>query len=280
MPADKRIYALRDVTGTVPSEALIAASVMSKKLAGGAEHIVLDVKVGDGAFMRTLPEATALARRCVTIGTEHGRRVRALVTRMSQPLGPAIGNALEVVAAVQVLRGEGGERTARLREVSLALASDALALTGVGNDEARERVTGLLDDGSALERFGRWVEAQGGDPAVADAPGEVLPSAPVVIGWGAPPGIVHGIAARRLGQLAGRLGAGRMRPGGELDPRVGLVVHTAIGERTPDGPAIEIHAATSADAEAVLAELPDLVEVADEPVAEPAVVVERIAGTA
>lgn len=273
VPADKRIYALRDVTGTVPSEALIAASVMSKKLAGGADHVVLDVKVGDGAFMRTLPQATSLARRCVAIGAEHGRRVTALVTRMSQPLGPAIGNALEVRAAVDVLRGEGGER---LRAVSLALAAEALALTGVPAPEALERVTRHLDDGTALERFARWVEAQGGDPGVADDPHGVLPSAPVVVEWQAPRGVVQAIEARRLGELAGRLGAGRVHRADVLDLRVGLVVHLAVGRAVGDGPSIEVHAATRDDADEVIAELPALVTVGEEPVDVPDVVVARI----
>ena len=270
VPADKRIYALRDVTGTVPSEALIAASVMSKKLAGGADHVVLDVKVGDGAFMRTEEEARALARRCVAIGTQHGRRTSALVTRMSQPLGPAVGNALEVVAAVEVLQGHGGSR---LREVCLALAAEGLALTGTSPETAADRVAALLDDGSALEVFRRWIAAQGGDATVADAPREVLPSAPVVRDWTAPPGVVASVAARRLGELAGRLGAGRLTAGAELDHRVGLVLHVAVGEATPDGPAIEVHAADEDAADAVLAELPGLVEVVDGPVtADPVVV--------
>lgn len=273
VPADKRIYALRDVTGTVPSEALIAASVMSKKLAGGAAHVVLDVKAGDGAFMRTTESARALARRCVAIGTEHGRDVTALVTRMDQPLGPAIGNALEVAAAIKVLRGAGG---ARLRRVCLELAAEGLALTGVPVDEARGRVTRLLDDGTALERFAAWVEAQGGDASVADDPDSVLPTAPVVRQWEAPAGTVHGVAARRLGELAGRLGAGRMRPGAELDLRVGLVVHVEVGAEVPDGPAIEVHAADGDAADAVLAELPELVDVRDEPCEVPGVVVDRV----
>lgn len=273
VPADKRIYALRDVTGTVPSEALIAASVMSKKLAGGAQHVVLDVKVGDGAFMRTVEQARALARRCVAIGTEHGRGVTALVTRMDQPLGPSVGNALEVAAAVDVLRGTGGQR---LRRVCLEIAAEGLALTGVPTDEAIQRVTGLLDDGSALERFMQWIEAQGGDPRVAEDPGAVLPAAPVVRHWRAPEGTVHAVAARRLGELAGRLGAGRMRPGAELDLRVGLRIHVEIGAAVPDGPSIEVHATTEDAAEAVLAELPDLVDVRPGPCETPRVVVDRV----
>lgn len=276
VPADKRIYALRDVTGTVPSEALIAASVMSKKLAGGAGHIVLDVKVGAGAFMPTEQAAVALARRCVAIGTEHGRSTSALVTRMDQPLGPAIGNALEVAAAVRVLQGDRDHRTERLREVSLALAAEGLALTGVEPDEARAQVTRLLEDGAALDRFARWIEAQGGDPQVAEDPGSVLPRAPVVRPWVAPAGRLRRLDARRLGELAGRLGAGRSRAGEDVDHRVGLVVHAAVGDEVGGDPTIDVHAADEAAADAVVAELPGLVEVTDDAVVAPAVVVERV----
>lgn len=272
VPADKRIYALRDVTGTVPSEALIAASIMSKKIAGGAGHVVLDVKFGDAAFMRTFDEAYALASRCVAIGTEHGLRTAALVTRMSQPLGPAVGNALEVAAAVDVLRGGDG----RLREVCLALAAEGLALTGVQRADAAERVRQLLDDGTALEVFARWIEAQGGDARVAESPRAVLPAAPVVRPWRAPGGTVHGIEARRLGHLAGRLGASRLHRDHDVDPRVGLVVHLEQGQAVPEGPSIEVHAASESDADAVIAELPALVDVRQEPCTAPDVLVDLV----
>jgi pyrimidine-nucleoside phosphorylase len=272
VPADKRIYALRDVTGTVPSHALIAASIMSKKLAGGAQHIVLDVKVGDGAFLPDAASARLLAERCVAIGVAHGRATSALVTEMSQPLGPAIGNALEVHAAIDVLAGRGG---VRLRAVSIALAAEALALTGVPRREATARVTSALDDGTALMTFARWVERQGGDPAVAENPSALLPQAPVIARWQAPAGTVRSIATRRLGELAGRLGAGRMRHDDILDMRVGLICHLALGEVVPDGPSIEVHASTDADAEGVIAELAQLIDVGD-PIAPPPLVLARI----
>ena len=258
VPADKRIYALRDVTATVADEALIAASVMSKKIAGGAQHVVLDVKCGDGAFMRTEPEATALARRCVAVGAGHGRRVTAVVTDMGQPLGPAIGNALEVAAAIEVLQG-GGDPW--LREGCLVLAAEGLALTGVDGDDARRRAEAALDDGSALERFGAWIDAQGGDPAVGDDPWAVLERAPVVRRWQPPEGTVRGLRTQRLGELAGRLGAGRQRPGDDVDPAVGLVVPLQVG--APVDAPVEVHARSDADADAVVAELADLVEVGD-----------------
>jgi len=245
VPADKRLYALRDVTATVPSPALIASSVMSKKVAGGASTIMLDVKCGDGAFSPDVETAAALADLCVSIGVAHGRRTAALVTDMSQPLGDAIGNALEVIAAIEVLQGRGSDR---LREVSLALAAGTLELLGRGREEALTEVTGLLDDGAALGRLRALVVAQGGDPTVLDDPRGRLPSAPVVREWAPAAGTVQHIACRRLGEIAGRLGAGRERSGDTVDPAVGLEVKVRVGDTVDSdgtgsrGPAVRIHA--------------------------------------
>ncbi len=252
VPADKRLYALRDVTATVPSPALIASSVMSKKIAGGASTIVLDVKAGDGAFSATVEDAVALAELCVGIGTAHGRRTAAIVTDMSQPLGDAIGNTLEVIAAVEVLRGEG---SSRLREVSLALAAGTLELLGRGRAEALEEVTSLLADGSALDRLGSLVHAQGGDASVLDDPRGRLPAAPVVRDWGPAAGSVEHVACRRLGEIAGALGAGRERVADTIDPAVGLEVSVRLGDEVDahgscgGRPAVRIHAADEAAAE-------------------------------
>jgi pyrimidine-nucleoside phosphorylase len=261
VPLDKKLYALRDVTATVASPALIASSVMSKKLAGGAAHVLLDVKTGDGAFMEDRDDAVALAELCVGIGRAHGRRTGALVTDMSQPLGDAIGNATEVATAIEVLRGERPDD--RLTEASLALAAASLELTGVSETDARATVERLLDDGSALERFRAFVEAQGGDPAVADDPRGVLPSAPVTVQWVPPAGTVHRFSCRRLGELAARLGAGRQRQGDTLDLAVGLDVLVRTGDRL-DGeqPAVVVHARTERDAQDVLAELDQVVALA------------------
>jgi pyrimidine-nucleoside phosphorylase len=256
VPADKRLYALRDVTATVPSPALIASSVMSKKIAGGASTIVLDVKTGDGAFSPTVEDAVALAELCVGIGTAHGRRTGALVTDMSQPLGDAVGNALEVTAAVDVLRGGGSPR---LREVSLALAAATLELLGEDATDARRRVTDLLDAGVALERFRAFVEAQGGDPRVAEDPRAVLASAPHVVAWTPATGTVHQIACRRLGELAGMLGAGRRRQGDTVDPAVGLEVLVRVGDAVGDAPAVLVHARDEASAQLVLEALPEVI---------------------
>lgn len=275
VPADKRLYALRDVTGTVASPALIASSVMSKKLAGGAGHVLLDVKAGDGAFMPDVPSATELARLCVDIGEARGRRTGALVTDMSQPLGDGVGNAIEVAVAVETLRGE---RRGRLRDLSLELATGVLELTGQAPEHARRHVTELLDGGAALEKFRELVQAQGGDAQVCDAPWEVLPAAPISVEWFPGSGVVERFACRRLGELAGGLGAGRQRQGDSIDPVVGLEVLVRIGDEV-DGQraAVRVHARSRADADRVLAELPAAVVVGREPV-DPVEVVQAAVG--
>lgn len=273
VPADKRIYALRDVTATVPSPALIAASVMSKKLAGGADHVLLDVKTGEGAFMVELDDAIALARLCVDIGRAHGRRTGALVTDMSQPLGDGIGNALEVAVAVETLRGE---RHGRFREVCLALAAATLELTGQDREGALVRATDLLESGAALESFRAFVAAQGGDPAVADRPREVMARAPHVVDWVPEPGVVQGFSCRRLGELAGSLGAGRQRRDDVIDPAVGLEVLVRTGDPVGTGTAVRVHAADASDAARVLGELPAVVRVGPGPVTPPDAVRARI----
>ena len=275
VPADKRLYALRDVTGTVASPALIASSVMSKKLAGGAQHVLLDVKAGDGAFMATVEAAVDLATLCVEIGEAHGRRTGALVTDMSQPLGDAIGNALEVGAAIEVLRGE---RSGRLRELSVDLAAGLLELTGREPAAARTEIERLLHEGAALETFRELVGAQGGDPAVADRPWDVLPVAPVVEEWRPGSGVVQGFACRRLGELAAFLGAGRQRQGDVLDLAVGLEVLPRTGDVVDDGAAVvRVHARTPDAAERVLAQLDGAVRMGSDP-AEPVPLVHRAVG--
>jgi pyrimidine-nucleoside phosphorylase len=275
VPADKRLYALRDVTATVASPALIASSVMSKKLAGGAHHILLDVKAGDGAFMADAQAAEELAELCTAIGEDHGRRTAALVTDMSQPLSDAIGNALEVGAAIEVLRGERG---GRLRELSLELVAAMLELTGlVAPAASLARATELLDGGAGLEKFREFVEAQGGDVEVAARPWEVLPVAPVVVPWAPEAGVVQRFGCRRLGELAAALGAGRQRQDDVLDLSVGLEVLVRIGDEV-DGaaPAARIHARTEADAERIAAQLAEVIVVGDDQVTPPPLVHARV----
>ncbi len=274
VPADKRLYALRDVTGTVASPALIASSVMSKKLAGGAAHVLLDVKVGDGAFLPDPASAVDLAQLCVSIGESHGRRTAALVTDMSQPLADGIGNALEVAVAVDTLQGRRG---GRFRELCLELSAGALQLTGVQAAAARTQVEELLDAGAALDRFRAFVAAQGGDPTVADDPWQVLPAAPVIGDWTPGDGVVSAIACRRIGELAGRLGAGRRRQGDRIDPAVGLELLVRVGDRVDDGqPAARVHARTEDDLAMARAALAELVELGDAPVDPPPLVHDRV----
>ncbi|MGH2671942.1 MAG: thymidine phosphorylase [Actinomycetota bacterium] len=242
VPADGALYALRDATATVPSVPLIAASVMSKKLAVGSDLIVLDIKAGSGAFMKTPEEAAELARACLGLAKGWGRDCRAAVTDMSQPLGDAVGNALDVVEAVEVLRGE---RKRRLTDLTLELAVRAQeALLGTAETEARKRAQRALSSGEALDVFRRMVEAQGGDPRVVDDPGSVLPGAPVVRPiLTKEAGTLAAVDAEAIGRAAVELGAGRKRKGDSVDPAVGIVLHAKIGDRlAPDGPIGEIHA--------------------------------------
>jgi pyrimidine-nucleoside phosphorylase len=231
VPADKALYALRDVTGTVASTALIASSVMSKKLASGASTIVLDVKVGDGAFMRDLDQAVGLARLCVRIGNDAGRSTAALVTDMETPLGRGIGNALEVAEAVRLLRSRPA---GRLAAVALELSVTGLSLARGGEDETavRKELIGLWESGAALERLRRMVAAQGGDPRVCDDPVRVLPKAPVGRTVTASSGgTVARLPARAVGELAAALGAGRAHKDDEVDPAVGIELLVDVGDR-------------------------------------------------
>ena len=274
VPADKRLYALRDVTATVASPALIASSVMSKKLAGGAEHVLLDVKAGDGAFMADPASAQELAELCVEIGEAHGRRTGALVTDMSQPLGDGVGNAIEVAVAVETLQGT---RHGRLRELSVALAAGALELTGLEAGAARDQITQLLDDGDGLDVFREFVSAQGGDPDVADRPWDILPAAPQVAEWVPGAGSVDTFACQRLGELAAALGAGRQRKDDVLDLSVGLEVLVRRGDRlASDQPAVRVHGRSAEDVAWVLAELPAVIGIVDGEVAGPPLVHARV----
>ena len=222
VPADGKLYALRDATATVPAIPLIAASVMSKKLAVGTELILLDVKAGSGAFMKTPEDAAMLAEACAALARDYGRACRVAVTDMSQPLGDAIGNALDVVEAVELLRGDG---RGRLREASLVFATEAqVRLLGLPEAEARTRAERAIDRGEALEAFRRMVRAQGGDPRVVDDPGSVLPAAPVrrpVVSKEG--GYLRAVDAEALGRASTELGAGRKRKGDPVDPSVCLL---------------------------------------------------------
>jgi pyrimidine-nucleoside phosphorylase len=242
VPADGALYALRDATATVPSIPLIAASVMSKKLAVGTDLILLDVKAGSGAFMKTPEDADALAGACVELGARWGRPARAAVTDMSQPLGNAVGNALEIGEAVEVLKGN---RAGRLADLVLEFAGAAQeALLGRSPDEGREEAHRAFSSGGAAEAFRRMVEAQGGDPKVVDDPQAVLPRAPVVSPIRADrTGYLSAVEAEAIGRAAVALGAGRVRKGDPVDPAVGIVFTPKVGDRIEEGQDLgEIHA--------------------------------------
>jgi pyrimidine-nucleoside phosphorylase len=245
VPADKRLYALRDVTATVDSVQLIAASIMSKKIAAGADAIVLDVKVGDGAFMKTLDQARTLAETMRELGNRAGRRVACLLTDMDQPLGQAVGNSLELHEARATLRGEGPED---FTELVLAASAQLLAFSDLGVDatEGRARAETAVGDGSALERYERWIRAQGGDPAE-----DALPRAAIVRPVSAPEsGYVKTLRALPVGNAALELGAGRLRKDDPIDHAVGVVCLRKRGDAVERGePLAEVHARTDVDAE-------------------------------
>ncbi len=241
-PADSKFYALRDVTGTVESIPLIASSIMSKKIAAGAQAIVLDVKVGVGAFMHTLESARQLSRLMVSIGRLSGRRVVALLSDMNQPLGNAVGNALETVEAIQTLHGKG---PADFREHCLTVASHLLLVGEKARslDEGRKMAEQALAEGKALKAFRQLVEAQGGDASYVDDPGK-FPPAPIIQQVKAErAGYIMGINAREVGETAVALGAGRAKKGDPIDYRVGIVIHHKVGERVEVGqPLFTVHA--------------------------------------
>ena len=249
VPADGALYALRDATATVPSIPLIAASVMSKKLAVQTDMILLDVKAGSGAFMKTPEDAQTLAEACLSLARGWGRRAGAAVTDMAQPLGDAVGNALDVVEAVALLRGE---YRGRLRDLAVWFAARALEATeGTEHAEALERAERALDAGEALDRFRRMIEAQGGDPHVVDDPVGLLPRAPVVVPIVADrTGTLAAVDAEAIGLASGALGAGRMRKGDPIDRAVGIVLHAKIGDRIMTGdPLGEVHSRNDGDAD-------------------------------
>jgi pyrimidine-nucleoside phosphorylase len=261
VPADKKLYALRDVTATVDNVSLIAASIMSKKIAAGADAIVLDVKVGDGAFMKTLADAQILAETMLDLGRRAGREVVCLLTDMDQPLGRTVGNALEVREARDTIRGEGPPD---FTELVLDACARLLALSDLGVDEAegRARAEAAVADGSALVRYDQWIRAQGGDPAE-----EALPRAQVVLPVQASrDGHVAALGAIRIGTAALELGAGRRTKDDEIDHAVGIVCVRKRGDSVAAGDVLaEVHARDDASAGRAAEEVASAYELADEP---------------
>lgn len=275
-PADKTLYALRDVTGTVNSLPLIAASIMSKKLAAGADAIVLDVKCGKGAFMETLEDARALSAIMVAIGNLAGRRTTALITQMEQPLGSAVGNALEVQEAIATLRGEG---PSDFQELVETVACEMLLIEGSveSRDQAAGRVGQAIRSGAALAKFAAFVAAQGGDARVVEDPA-LLPAAPVQAAVTAPAaGYVQAIDARAIGLATVALGGGRQKKGDPIDPRVGVMVHAKVGSRVVAGePLCTIHAADEVSAAAQVPVLLAAYMLAEEPVGRLPIMLDRV----
>ncbi len=261
VPADQRLYALRDVTATVEEVSLIAASIMSKKIAAGAGAILLDVKVGEGAFMKTHERARVLAETMLDLGQRAGRRVVCELTAMDEPLGRAVGNALEVREALAALRGEGPPD---FTELVLGSAGRLLAMSDLDVDEAegRRRAEAAVATGEALAMYHRWISAQGGDPDEAR-----LPWAPVVAPVEAPSsGYVVALHGLGVGRAAVRLGAGRSRKEDPVDHATGVVCRAKRGDRVRAGePLAEVHARNQGDAERAAVEVAACYEVGPEP---------------
>jgi pyrimidine-nucleoside phosphorylase len=273
VPADKKLYALRDVTATVDIVPLIASSIMSKKLAAGAQAIVLDVKVGDGAFMKTLDDARVLAEQMREIGTMAGREVTCLLTDMDQPLGRAVGHALEVHEARDTVRGDGpGDFT----ELVLEAAARLLAYSDLGIDveEGRRRAQAAVDDGSALDTFERWIRAQGGDPSP-----DALELAPVRrVVSATRDGIVTRLGARDIGDAALELGAGRRTKADTIDHAVGVLCFAKRGDTVLAGDDLaEVHARDDEAAERAAAAVLGAYAVGDAAPAERGILLDVVA---
>ncbi|MFB7816139.1 pyrimidine-nucleoside phosphorylase [Paenibacillus chitinolyticus] len=261
-PADKKLYALRDVTATVDSIALIASSIMSKKIAAGSDAIVLDVKTGAGAFMKTPEDAKELAHAMVSIGNNVGRKTMAVISDMSQPLGAAIGNALEVQEAIDTLRGQGPKD---LEDLCLALGRQMVFLANKASslEEAEEMLKEVIRNGKALEKFKEFIANQGGDASVVDDP-EKLPKAKFLIEVPArEDGVVAEIVADEIGTAAMLLGAGRATKESEIDLAVGLMLNKKIGESVKAGESLVTIHANREDVEDVIRMIYDNIRIAD-----------------
>lgn len=280
-PADGKLYALRDVTGTVPSLPLIASSIMSKKIAAGADGIVLDVKTGSGAFMKTETEATALARLMIQIGEELDRHMAAVISDMNQPLGRAVGNALEVREAIDTLHGQG---PTDFTELVLTVAATMVRLYdeahGETGSDAHQRVTQQLHSGAAWQKFREFVAAQGGDLTTVDEP-QRLPQAPVVAPClASSSGYVAAIDAEAVGLTVVDLGGGRIKKGDPIDPAVGLVLEVRLGDWVEAGqPLAVIHAASEAAWETACGRLQQIITVQLHTIDPPPLIHQVIYGT-
>jgi pyrimidine-nucleoside phosphorylase len=275
-PADKTLYALRDATATVESIPLISASIMSKKLAEGIDGLVLDVKTGNGAFMQRLDDSRALARAMCAIGRGLGKRMVALITLMEQPLGLAVGNAVEVAECVESLQGKG---PADLVDLSIELAAEMVLMGEKARtiDEGRSLCRETIANGSALERFRRVVAAQGGDPGAIDDLSKLPQPKRRIDVKASKGGVVQQLAARPIGQATMLLGAGRARVDSIIDPAVGVLLHKKLGDRVAEGESLctlLVNDETSLDAARRM--ILDAYTIGEGPVSVPGVVVERL----
>ena len=277
-PADRRLYAIRDVTATVESVPLITASILSKKLAAGLQGLVMDVKVGNGAFANSLEMATTLAESLVQVANGAGLPTRAWLTDMNQVLGSSCGNALEVMEAVQFLRGEDVDT--RLNEVTRRLSAELLLMGGLAGDDAQalQQVDDALHSGRALEQFARMVTALGGPADFCERTGHYLPSAPVQLPVLTPRGgFVAGMATRDIGLAVVELGGGRRQASDTIDARVGLSQFTQIGQAVQAGDVLAlVHAADAASAERARQTLLAKVRISDQEPAQAPVLLQRI----
>lgn len=277
-PADKRLYAIRDVTGTVESIDLITASILSKKLAAGLEGLVLDVKCGSGAFMQSLEEARALALALTDTANGAGCQTVSLITDMDQPLAPSLGNALEIADCMTVLEGH---LTPPLARLTCVLGGELLALGGLAADAAKgaEAIGATLGDGRAMERFDRMITALGGPANFCETWQDHLPLAPVILDVPAPrAGHVRAMDGRALGHCVVELGGGRLIDGAAIDPAVGLSGVLRLGDRVEAGdPLARVHAADREAAEAAVRAVQSAIDIGNVPIEAP-LIIERIAG--
>ncbi len=274
-PADKKLYALRDVTATVDSIPLIASSVMSKKLAAGAKSIVLDVKAGSGAFMSDAESAKVLAEKMVEIGRRCGRNVSALITNMDMPLGKCVGNSLEVLEAISVLKGE---TKGELRELCLELASTLLSMCHeISHDNARKMAENALDSGSAFEKFKQWISAQGGNADWADNT-ELFPKAQYSLEVLSPAdGVIQHMNTAQIGRASSSLGAGRMKKGDPIDLEAGIIIEKKTGDEVRKG---ELLATLYSNKQETLLNssiiYTDALSISDEPVEKPKLIFDKV----
>ncbi|MGI6259327.1 MAG: pyrimidine-nucleoside phosphorylase [Anaerolineaceae bacterium] len=268
-PADGLLYSLRDVTGTVQSIPLIASSIMSKKIASGADSIVLDVKVGRGAFMKTLDDARELAEVMVAIGELSGRKVIAMLSQMDQPLGHAVGNALELKEAIAMLQGKGPED---LHTHCIALSAYMLLLGHAAQDieEAKEMAQKAIDDGSAWEKFREMIVCQGGDVSFVDEPAKLPESKFDYPIYAEKDGYIKTVDAKEVGESSVMIGAGRAKKGDQINLAVGIMVMIKIGDKVQKGDRIfDVHVDKKSDFDLVFEKLRHAVEISDEPVDPP-----------